>query len=239
MAEFLMTDGINRKLTEIIASAKSHLIFISPYLKLSPFMTTNIFQAANSNVKIRVLYGKVDLDEQEKQSLQSMPNLQLFFLQNLHAKCYMSESQLLVTSMNLYEYSQNHNSEMGIAMDSIKDKELFAKAYKEAERLFSASEQVLTPQYLNPHQQSQAQRAKLISVKPQPAGFCIRCSSPIAHNPDRPLCTSCYSVWNQWGDPDYEENFCHTCGDVDDISVSSPQCYDCYSSMNGRQRFGR
>ncbi len=34
--------------------------------------------------------------------------------QNLHAKCYLNEKAAIITSMNLYDFSQVNNNEMGV-----------------------------------------------------------------------------------------------------------------------------
>ena len=43
-----------------------------------------------------------------------MTSIKTSVRKNLHAKCYLNEKEALLTSMNLYEYSQEHNDEMGI-----------------------------------------------------------------------------------------------------------------------------
>ena len=62
-----------------------------------------------------VIYGKNELRPEENNWLRSMDSIKTGFLQDLHAKCYMNEEEALVTSMNLYEYSQVNNYEMGIS----------------------------------------------------------------------------------------------------------------------------
>ena len=64
------------------------------------------------------------------------------FLQNLHAKCYLNESECIISSLNLYEFSQVNNNEMGISVRKYEDDEVFKDAYEEAQRIIRISEEV-------------------------------------------------------------------------------------------------
>lgn len=50
---------------------------------------------------------------------------------NLHAKCYLNENEAIITSMNLYEFSQMNNNEMGIHLTKSGNPELSQAAYDE------------------------------------------------------------------------------------------------------------
>ncbi len=45
------------------------------------------------------------------------------------------------------------------------------------------------------------------------SGFCIRSGTAISFNPDRPLSYPAYQSWNQFGNPDYPEKYCHFTGE--------------------------
>ncbi|MDO4229616.1 MAG: phospholipase D-like domain-containing protein [Capnocytophaga sp.] len=60
-------------------------------------------------------------------------------------------------------------------------------------------------------------------------GYCIRCNTRIAYDTNTALCSACFSVWADFGNPHYLEKYCHSCGNKkNDISVAKPLCYDCY-----------
>lgn len=44
-------------------------------------------------------------------------------------------------------------------------------------------------------------------------GFYIRCSKYIPIDPARPFCIDCFTVWVQWSNLNFQENFCHSCGE--------------------------
>ena len=64
------------------------------------------------------------------------------FCKNLHAKCYMNEEMCIVTSVNLYEFSQVNNNEMGILIRCAEDSQLYKDAYEEAQRIIRISDEV-------------------------------------------------------------------------------------------------
>lgn len=62
-------------------------------------------------------------------------------------------------------------------------------------------------------------------------GYCIRCKTEIPYDVNRPYCHSCYKIWAQFNNPDYEEQVCHSCGKQEDSSMQKPECYDCYKTL--------
>ena len=50
--------------------------------------------------------------------------------------------ELFITSLNLYEFSQVNNNEMGVAVSRSEDSELYREAYDEAQRIIRISDEV-------------------------------------------------------------------------------------------------
>jgi PDZ domain-containing secreted protein len=61
------------------------------------------------------------------------------FCQNLHAKFYANESQSLICSLNLYDFSQINNHELGVLIVKDEDREAFNASITEAQRLIRIS----------------------------------------------------------------------------------------------------
>ena len=127
MAEFLTRNGINLKLEEIIKSAEKQLWIISPFLKINLQIKELLEDKDRFKIDIRVIYGKNDLRPEEKKWLASMASIRTSFRNNLHAKCYLNEKEALLTSMNLYEYSQVNNDEMGMLVSREQEPALYDK----------------------------------------------------------------------------------------------------------------
>ena len=128
MAEFLTTNGISYQIENIIIDAKSKLFLVSPFLQLSKTLFERLKDASNKGVKIKIIYGKDDLKPNEKNSLAELTNVELYYFQNLHAKSYFNEFKMVITSMNMYEFSEKNNREMGVLIDAVNDKLLYEKA---------------------------------------------------------------------------------------------------------------
>lgn len=61
-------------------------------------------------------------------------------------------------------------------------------------------------------------------------GYCLRCGKEIAFNPQRPYCTTDFRTWGRFKSTEYEEQFCHSCGDEHVTSMAKPMCRSCYRS---------
>ena len=143
MAEFLNTSAITHHLNEIIRGARGErLLLISPYLKFSRQIKELLEeQARNWKTPIYVVYGKTELRSEETQWL-AENDVRTFFREPLHAKCYMNESHALITSMNLYEFSQQNNDEMGILVSAEDDEDLYKAIKAEADHILRLSDNV-------------------------------------------------------------------------------------------------
>jgi hypothetical protein len=142
MPQFLTTSGTSHLIEDIIIKASAELVLITPYLKLSRILAERLTEADKKGVRIRLVYGKSELHPSEKRQLDAMTNVELLYLENLHAKCYFNENALIVASMNLYEFSEKNNREMGILLTRRDDSECFADALAEAHSIMSAAKPV-------------------------------------------------------------------------------------------------
>ena len=71
-----------------------------------------------------------------------MDSIRTSFCKNLHAKCYLNENRALLTSMNLYEFSQVNNYEMGVLVVREEERELYDEIYRESMRIVRSSEEI-------------------------------------------------------------------------------------------------
>jgi len=205
MAKFLTTLQTSAKIEKIITEAKEELTLITPYLKLTQIFYDRLIEADIRDVNIKLIYGKVELNPEDLEKIIKLKNLGLYFCENLHAKCYFNENLMVITSMNLHEFSQSHNREMGvqIKLEEEGDTDLFKKAEQEANSIIQASEKETNESkssYLEEYQKDY-----------QDKGYCLRCKTEINFSPQRPLCRSCFDVWIKFADPYYQETYCHKC----------------------------
>lgn len=142
MAKFLNTSATNYFLEELIKDAKDRLILISPYLKLNDRVKELLADKNRLKIDVRIVYGKSELQPAEITWLREQSYIRTSFCKNLHAKCYLNEELCIVTSLNLYEFSQVNNNEMGILIRRGEDAELYRDAYDEAQRIIRISDEV-------------------------------------------------------------------------------------------------
>lgn len=142
MAKFLNTSAINYYLEELIKKTRERLIIISPFLRFNDRIKELLADVDRLKIDVRLVYGKSELAPQEINWLRSLEFLRTSFCHNLHAKCYMNENAAIVSSMNLYDFSQVNNNEMGVFIDRSIDGELYVDVQNEAQRLIRISEQI-------------------------------------------------------------------------------------------------
>jgi len=58
-------------------------------------------------------------------------------------------------------------------------------------------------------------------------GYCIRCGQTIDFIPERPYCFNHWKIWNQENNPDYQEEYCHQCGEPYQATRNKPLCSKC------------
>lgn len=142
MAKFLNTSGTNFFLEELIKNAKERLILISPYLRLNDRIKELLEDKNRLKIDIRIIYGKSDLHPDEIKWMQKLDYVRVSFCKNIHAKCYLNETSCIISSLNLYEFSQVNNNEMGILINKEDDTDVYKDAYEEAQRIIRISDEV-------------------------------------------------------------------------------------------------
>lgn len=139
MAKYLRTSGISAEVEELIREARERLYIISPYLKLSDNIRELLNDKEREKTEVRIIFGKQQLNPNELSYLQNLKYVRLYFSKNLHAKCYLNEKKMIIASMNLYEFSQQNNREMGILInrDIESDKLVYEDAWRDIDSILS------------------------------------------------------------------------------------------------------
>jgi len=123
MAKFLKGNELNAELEKVFETAQDEIILISPYIKLHDrYKSSLLTKLKQDTVRIKVLFGKNEDDfsksmrQEDFDFFKQFPNIEILFESRLHAKYYANESKSILTSMNLYSFSQNNNIEAGVLM---------------------------------------------------------------------------------------------------------------------------
>lgn len=229
MAKFLDTTGVSHHLQQLINKANEKVVLISPYLKFNQRIKDSLEDKNRMKIDIRVVYGKNDLQPDENNWLKSMKSIRSSFCKDLHAKCYLNENEAIITSMNLYEFSQVNNEEMGIFIEKSSDPELYKDIYDAAQRLIRISDEIVVSveKALSKEKQPENIVIKLKAEKKSDSnqnGFCIRTGVSIPFNIEKPMSYDAFKSWSKYSDPDYSEKFCHFSGEPSsgETSVNRP-----------------
>lgn len=217
MAEFLTTKQISSELEQLIFKADKILYLVSPYLKLSKDFQ-ELLNSRNANKKETIIiYGKVDLTPEQLQFLTRLRYVYLKFHLNLHAKCYINDTKLIITSLNFFEYSMINNKEMGVLYDNTKpeDQDIYNKAFEHVKFIEQNSND--KPFELPSNNRSNSndikQSVKADSKINKLMGYCIRTGNKIPFDPKQPFTKEAFQSWSKFGNEDYEEKYCHFSGE--------------------------
>lgn len=121
MAKFLTGNELNTELERLFEDAINQITLISPYIKLHDrYASVLKTKKEDHKLKIIIVFGKNedDISRSMKQEdfnfFKEFPNIEIRYEKRLHAKYYSNESTAILTSMNLYSYSQDNNIEFGV-----------------------------------------------------------------------------------------------------------------------------
>ncbi|MFC1955189.1 phospholipase D family protein [Chloroflexota bacterium] len=240
MVAFLNKDRAYSAIVDIVIKAGDELVLISPYIKIPSDLLERLKYRDNKGVRTIIVCREDELKPEVKAELKQLKNLELRFDEDLHAKCFYNEGSMVITSLNLYEHSQQHNREMGILLNLNEEPDVFKEALDEAEFIVGRAKRDSTMRSFlsgivkeakvaidsspseEPKRTKTPSRAKL-------SGYCIRCRKNIKLDLKAPYCPDCYSVWAKYKDTDYKEKYCHKCGKPNKATtMKRPVCVSCY-----------
>ena len=218
MAKFLNTTGVSYHLEELLKNTKDKLILISPYLQFNDRIKEHIQNLNIQKRDIRIVYRENKLHPDESNWLANQIGVRTSICKTLHAKCYINDNEAIITSMNLYEFSQINNNEMGIYLTKEQDAELYRAALEEAQRLLTISQELRVTVQKIPAKAETKKDSKPAAKNGQ--GFCIRTGVNIPFNIQRPFSYEAFKKWDEHQNEDYQEKYCHFSGEASNGETS-------------------
>ena len=227
MAKFINTRKAVSEIEELIKDAGEKLILVSQYLKLSKDFK-ELLNYRNKKEKIsNIVFGKQELNPDEMKFLQGLRFVILKYHEDLHAKCYINDNKMIITSLNLYEYSMANNKEMGVLIDrnDSADTSLYDDAMKEVDFIMDNSVQFdfanLKHQDIKETENKKSKKNDSVNSK---NGYCIRTGVEIPFNVEKPFCYEAYKDWSKDEDEENPEMYCHFSGEFSpgETSYSKP-----------------
>ncbi|RKH61103.1 phospholipase D family protein [Corallococcus aberystwythensis] len=231
--KLINTEDTVSRLLNLLREARERVTLISPYVTLGADdrVGRSIREALARKVKVSLVYRQDDHTTPKEDWLAAMKphveaGLKLFAVPGLHAKLYLSESTVIITSLNLLASSFLNSIEVGLWStdpEALKQAQAFiAKEIAPHAQPTSPSAQPSKPAPVERKARTRAPR------KQQDGGYCLRCGDSVPLNPSRPYCREDFAEWAQWENVDYEDNYCHGCGEDHPATMARPLCRDCY-----------
>lgn len=204
MAEFLPTTEISAAIERVIRQAEKELFLISAYVYPRVIYLQRLKDAAKRGVQITFIFGKKRMDEKVFALFKEVPNLKIYYLHELHAKCFVNEREAIVTSLNLLNGSEEKNREMGVRLDHNTDMIAYRECISEVESILAVADLVFSSSNV-----SKPKSSEKFLASPKP-GYCIRTGVEIPFNIEVP-----YAIkrWKDERNRSRTENYCHFSGE--------------------------
>lgn len=132
--DIINPNEIGGRISTLIAEAKEKF-YVSTYnVDLANWrkVLVNFEQARKRGVSIKIYFRKIN--ETDFKVLRKL-GIELYQIKHLHTKLYFNEKEVIVSSMNFYEYSDLHSIEIGL---HYKDAENYNKLYDYFQKYISA-----------------------------------------------------------------------------------------------------
>ena len=144
MAKYLDTSHISSELMELLKEARERIILVTYSLQVNTQIQERLKTKSKLGTlgEITLIYGNTKPKQSELQWMAEIDDLKVFQKKNLHAKCYINEKKAIICSMNLYDYSQTTNVEMGFLITKEEDPEAYEKMMEDIDDLRINGERV-------------------------------------------------------------------------------------------------
>ncbi len=239
--QLLNTVDTIARIVALIRDAKERVMLVSAYSNLGTDdrLGREIRDALSRRVRVTMIVREDDRTPLKAAWLEALrPQLEaglvLKSVAGLHAKVYLSDSAVLISSLNLLSASFLKTIEVGLWSDEpgvIREVDAFLKRevvpHAQPVALGGRPQLGAAPASSpRPVARPASPKGKLLRK-----GRCIRCADPVPLNPDRPYCPDCFDEWAEWENEDYQDEFCHGCGDGYPATMAQPLCRDCFKSV--------
>jgi hypothetical protein len=129
MAKYLDTSQISSELMQLLKEAKERIILVTYSLQVNTQIQERLKTKSKIGTlaEISLIYGNTKPKKAELEWMAEIDDLKVWQKKNLHAKCYINENKAIISSMNLYDYSQTTNVEMGFLITKEDEPDAYQK----------------------------------------------------------------------------------------------------------------
>ncbi len=227
--ELFKTDEIASAITRIIDESQKYCFIVTPYYNVWDQLAKSLAKAAQQQKKL-VFFIRYEVDYVEgginykRIKVLIDYGFDVVYVKNLHAKLYMNEKEILVTSLNMYDKSVRANFELGINIRG--RSEYFKKNFIENE-LLGAKEyygqngleecyRIVEGRYFAEKREREEEEKKKEEERLQ---------AEMKRKEER---AQLLSERNSKLENNENKGFCIRCGTVIPLDSTRPFCLDCY-----------
>jgi len=241
MTRIIYNHQIPSDIVDLIEGSEKYVVIISPYIKLWDHLIIQLKSTLKRGVIVKWYYRTNDVKSKIIKELEGI-GVEMYNIDNLHSKLYLSERLGIISSMNLYEFSSTTSQEVGLITDERKmlnefkyyiEEILTNKPIIPKKSILDMGKDFFGNQLKDDEVEEKVETNK--SYKPtfkrtqsNGDGYCIRCSTSISYNMKSPYCKKCYKSWNKWKNKDFKEKHCHQCSEDWETTLLKPICLSCF-----------
>jgi hypothetical protein len=228
-------DEVEPQVLQVIRSATKYITFVTPYVDLWMHLTDAMQDAINKRVDITFFIREGENRQRPEDLKWLRTNVKVYEIPNLHAKIYLNETTVLVSSMNITESSTRNSKEFAMIVRRQDDANVFREYVS---RLIGKATVGQSSYSVRNYTSVPAGKTRMtqplhsVGEQNSEGGYCIRSRETIPFNTERPLCTDCFGKWNKYHDKDYAEKYCHSCGKSAKTTFARPLCMACWKKLN-------
>ena len=203
------------QILQIVRNASQLVTFVTPYVRLWGHLQSAMDEAIGRGIAISFVVRAGERNQSEALEWLREHGVKVYEVLHLHAKIYLNERTVLVSSMNITEKSTTNSHEFAMIVQSEDDSKKFRDYVARLTGKVNAS-----------------RPARSVRQQTEQVGICIRDGSRMDFNAGRPLCAKCYLEWARYKNEDYLEKYCHSCGKRTKTTYARPLCLECYKKLN-------
>lgn len=114
---FLNKENFVDSLFTLFEESQKELVLIVPYVKMTTAVHDALKECSDRGIEICIVCRKDKVNPKQMQKLADIDRMTVLTHPNLHSKIYMNEYEIIIGSMNLYDYSEKYNREAGYKFD--------------------------------------------------------------------------------------------------------------------------
>ena len=222
---------------QLVRSATKYITFVTPHVILWEPLKDAILDAKNRKVDV-VFFVRKGANRRRPQDLKWLnKNFKVHEVPHLHAKVYLNETTVLVSSMNITEPSIRGKKDFAMVVRRQDDATVFRDYVSGLIPKFATTQ---SSHSIGNHVSGLIATATVTktshSIEPQTSetGTCIRCGKKMRFNKNHPLCDDCFGEWSINKNKNHHEKYCHSCGKSAEtfdkpITYRIPRCRPCWN----------